>query len=158
MKFSELENIWVSDLSRLSNRDKARVYVERARIVIAEAMADPVERTRAVEGSRFRRDYLIKRISCTPAVPVQNLGVRKLLKSADDALANEAASWSRLRPSSATQSPHLESAEVRGLRERLAAARRRIEMLEAEVRDLRRTLREARRVEIKRPDHGPLPC
>ena len=158
MKFSELENIWVSDLSGLSNKDKARVYVERARIVIAEAMANPAQRARAVEGARFRRDYLIERIGCTPAVSVQNPGVRKLLQAADHALANEVASSRRLKHSSATQAPRLDSAEVRDLRARLAAAQRRIEMLEAEVRDLCGTLREARRAEIKRPNHGRLPC
>lgn len=94
MKFAELENIWTSDLSGLSNTDKGRVYFERAKLVVAAALADPKERAQAVLGKRFARYYLVKKIGCQPAVAQQNPKIRKLLADTDATLNREAVAGS----------------------------------------------------------------
>ena len=43
MRFADVVNIWTDDLSVLSNADRGRVYFERAKQVVREALADPVE-------------------------------------------------------------------------------------------------------------------
>lgn len=89
MKFADIENIWTADLSALPNADRGRVYFERAKQVVGDALADPAERERAVEGTRFRRAYLVERIGCRPAVATQNPKVRELLADADRRLERE---------------------------------------------------------------------
>ena len=89
MRLAEIENIWTSDLSALSNVDRGRVYFERAKQVVDESLVDPVERERAVRGRRFRRAYLVERIGCRPAATTQNPKIRRLLADTDRRLEQE---------------------------------------------------------------------
>jgi len=152
MRFADLENIWADDLSQLSNADKGRVYFERAKQVVAEALADPKKRSQAVSGKRFARTYLVEKIGCQPAVPQQNTRIRILLADTDAALGREAAAAVSNRPV-----PGSQSAEVAELRATIDALRRRVEIIDAENTDLRRKLRVAGWVEMELPDHGRLP-
>lgn len=138
MKFAELENIWTSDLSRLSNFDKGRVYFERAKLVVADALADPNERTRAVVGKRFARYYLVRKIGCQPAVAQQNPKIRKLLADTDATLNREAVAASSTVLAVSTQ-----FVEEIGLPDTIASLRSRLEIIENENNDLRRKLRMA---------------
>ena len=89
MRFADLENIWAADLTGLSNCDRGRVYFERAKQVVSEVFNDPAERQRAVLGKRFRRDYLVEKVGCRPAVATQNPKIRQLLIDADRQLDHE---------------------------------------------------------------------
>lgn len=151
MRFADLESIWVDDLSQLSNADKGRVYFERAKQVVGEALADPKKRALAVTGKRFARTYLIERIGCQPAVPQQNTKIRMLLRATDAVLAREASAVS-----STHRLPRSESAEVTELRATIDALRRRVEIIDTENAELRRKLRIAGWAEMDLPDHGPL--
>jgi hypothetical protein len=152
MRFADLESIWASDLSSLSNADKGRVYFERAKQVVTEALADPKKRAQAVSGKRFLRTYLIEKIGCQPAVPQQNTKIRSLLADTDAALGREATSASSNRPMPGSQTP-----EVTELRATIDALRRRVEVINTENVELRRKLRMAGWVEMDLPDHGHLP-
>ena len=92
MRFADIENIWLEDLSGLSNVDKGRVYYERAKHVVARAFSDPKIYTLAVNGHRFRRDYLSKNIYCTDSVLIQNPKVKFLLAQADSEIKKRATS------------------------------------------------------------------
>ena len=83
MRFDEIENIWTMDLSELSNADRGRVYFERAKQVVREALSDPAKRLQAVDGRRFRRSYLVEKIGCQPAVTTQNPKIKRLLVETD---------------------------------------------------------------------------
>jgi len=101
MRFADVDNIWTDDLSVLSNADRGRVYFERAKQVVRESLADPVERERAVQGRRFRRAYLVESIGCRPAVTTQNPKIRALLIDIDRHLEQEKGSGEGVeRPSS----------------------------------------------------------
>lgn len=152
MRFADLENIWTDDLSALSNADKGRVYFERAKQVVQEALIDPKKRVRAVSGKRFVRTYLIEKIGCQPAVPQQNTGIRLLLADTDAALGREAAASTSTR-----RLPGGQSAEVTELQGTITALRRRVEIIDTENAELRRKLRLAGWVELDLPDHGQLP-
>ena len=89
MRFDEIENIWTMDLSELSNADRGRVYFERAKQVVREALSDPAKRLQAVDGRRFRRSYLVEKIGCQPAVTTQNPKIKRLLVETDEQLASE---------------------------------------------------------------------
>ncbi|MBX3488607.1 hypothetical protein [Parvibaculum sp.] len=89
MRFADIENIWTVDLSTLSNPDRGRVYFERAKQVVAEALANPVERERAVDGKRFRRNYLVEKIGSQPAVTTQNPKIKLLLADTDRMLSQD---------------------------------------------------------------------
>lgn len=88
MRFADIHNIWTAELTLLSNADRGRVYFERAKQIIAESLADPAERLKAVKGCRYRRTYLISKIGCQPAVPQQNPKIRSLLLDTDRVLRN----------------------------------------------------------------------
>lgn len=152
MRFADLENIWTNDLSALSNADKGRVYFERAKQVVKEALADPKKRAQAVSGKRFVRAYLIEKIGCQPAVPQQNTGIRLRLANTDAALGREATTSTSTR-----RLPGSQSAEVAELQGAITALRRRVEIIDAENTELRRKLRLAGWVEMDLPDHGQLP-
>ncbi|OYT93518.1 MAG: hypothetical protein CFE43_01950 [Burkholderiales bacterium PBB3] len=83
MRFADIDSIWLEDLSSLSNADKGRVYFERAKQVITSALADPKIFPLAVDGKRFRRDYLSKNIYCSESVLTQNPKIKLLLEQAD---------------------------------------------------------------------------
>lgn len=89
MRFQDVDKIWTADLSQLSNADRGLVYFERAKIVIAKALADPSTRAHAINGSRFRRSYLAKGIGAQAAVIHQNPRIRQLLRTVDDRLRRE---------------------------------------------------------------------
>jgi len=102
MRFADIDNIWTVDLSALSNADRGCVYFERAKQVIRESLADPLERERALQGRRFRRAYLVEKIGCRPAVTTQNPKIRALLIVTDLHLEQEVGSGEVVkRPSSA---------------------------------------------------------
>lgn len=138
MKFAELGNIWTSDLGGLSNTDKGRVYFERAKLVVADALADKNERVRAVKGRRFARHYLVKKIGCQPAVAQQNPKIRKLLVDTDAKLSREVSAASSKGIMRSRQ-----LSDEADLRETVASLRQRIETVERENHELRRQLRMA---------------
>lgn len=92
MKFADIENIWAIDVKLLSNADRGRVYFERSKQVITEALADPNGSSYAAEGNRFRRSYLIQKINCSPSVTIQNPKIKALLADADRHLAQRSTS------------------------------------------------------------------
>jgi|GEM_PF-1034173 len=120
MRFADVENIWTVDLSALSNADRGRVYFERAKQVIREALADPVERERAVQGQRFRRAYLVERIGCRPAVTTQNPKIRALLIDTDRHLEQERGSEEGAERSSSASRTARSSSRNGGGKERTA--------------------------------------
>lgn len=153
MKFADIENIWTVDVATLSNADRGRVYFERAKQVVAEALADPAKRKNAVDGKRFRRDYLVEKIGSQPAVTTQNPKIKGLLSDTDRRLGVEA---ERLA-TAVRRTPGSQSAEVTELRGTIDMLRRRVEVQAAEIVDLRRKLREAGWVESELIDHGRMP-
>ena len=86
MKLADIDNIWSADLNLLSNADRGRVYYERAKQVVQSALSDSKERRIAIEGNRFRRDYLAQRIGCASSATTQNPRIRSLLIDTDAAL------------------------------------------------------------------------
>ena len=96
MRFADIENIWLENLNGLSNVDKGRVYYERAKHVVTRALADPKIYLLAVDGQRFRRDYLSKNIYCTDSVLTQNPKVKFLLAQADSEIKQRATSARKL--------------------------------------------------------------
>lgn len=89
MKYSEIENIWSIDLGCISNADRGRIYYERAKQVVQEALSDPKERLLAIEGDRFRRDYLVGKVGCAYSATSQNPRIRALLNKIDGHLLDE---------------------------------------------------------------------
>ena len=89
MKLADIDNIWSADLSLLSNADRGRVYYERAKQVVQSALSNPKERQLAIEGNRFRRDYLSRKVGCGPSATSQNPRIRSLLIDTDAALLEE---------------------------------------------------------------------
>lgn len=89
MKLADIDNIWSADLSLLSNADRGRVYYERAKQVVQAALSDSKERRIAVEGNRFRRDYLVQKIGCASSATTQNPRIRSLLIDTDAALVED---------------------------------------------------------------------
>ena len=140
MRFADIDNIWTVDLTSLSNVERGRVYFERAKQVVGEALADPVKRDRAVKGERFRRAYLVEQIGCQPAVTTQNPKVRRLLADTDRQLA-------RLRTEEATigrQASEGRSTDATELRAMVETLRQRVEVQAAEIVSLRCELRRER--------------
>lgn len=89
MKLADIGNIWSADLSLLSKADRGRVYYERAKQVVRVALSDPKERQIAIEGHRFRRDYLAEKVGCALSSTTQNPGIRSLLINTDVTLLEE---------------------------------------------------------------------
>lgn len=89
MKLADIDNIWSADLSLLSNADRGRVYYERAKQVVQSALSNPKERRLAIEGNRFRRDYLARKVGCGLSATSQNPRIRSLLIDTDVALLEE---------------------------------------------------------------------
>lgn len=113
MKFGDLDNIWTSALGDLSNADKGRIYFERAKQVVAEALADPKKRAKAFSGKRFRRTYLVKHIACQPAVPWQNPKIRALLADIDAAITRQSTAGSECSsPASCSKKANSKKAEA----------------------------------------------
>lgn len=138
MKFIDVENIWTVDLALLSNADRGRIFFERSKQVVAEALADPKLRERAIDGKRFRRSYLVERIGCRPSVTTQNPRIKALLGNTDQRLQRSPAfNVARKRPVCGDQASHLTQlpSTIKGLR-------RRIEAQEIEITELRRRLGE----------------
>ena len=154
MKFDDIENIWDVELALLSNADRGRLFFERAKVVVEEALADPNLRAQAVDGTKFRRDFLAARIGCGPAVANQNPRVRQLLTDTDAALALQSGrADNQVRP----RVPGQRSPEIAELKATIDSLRRRLEIKSAEASDLRRQLREAGWAETELADHGRLP-
>ncbi|PZU70079.1 MAG: hypothetical protein DI554_00820 [Sphingobium sp.] len=153
MKFEDIENIWTVDLSMLSNAHRGRVFFERAKQVVQEALDRPELRDIAVEGKRFRRDYLIERIGSQPAVTTQNPKIKQLLADVDSSLGAQDSSKSHQhRPT-----PGARGGQTDELQEIVDGLRRKIELQAAEILDLKRQLREAGWAELELVDHGRLP-
>lgn len=153
MRFDQINNIWTVDLSALSNADRGRVYFERAKQVVREALSNPAERLQAVEGRRFRRSYLVDQIGCQPAVTTQNPKIKRLLVETDEQLASEMEqARGRGRPT-----PGAQSSEVAELRSTIDKLQRLLDVQAAEITDLRRQLREAGWPELELAGHGRLP-
>lgn len=83
MKYVDLENIWTVDLELLSKSDRGLVYFERAKRIIDETLANPVEFDKALKGKRFNRSYLVEKIECPRSVATQNPKIRQLLIDTD---------------------------------------------------------------------------
>ena len=145
MKFSDIQNIWTVDLSSLSNADRGRVYFERAKQVVAEALADPFERKCAVRGTRFRRNYLVEKIGCQPAVTTQNPKIKDLLAETDRQLAKTSG-----HAYGACPLVNNRSAEISDLRATIVTLSRRIEIQAAEIIDLRSKLRAAGCIDLQK--------
>ena len=122
MKFADVENVWTVDVKLLSNADRGRVYYERAKQAISEALADPKVRPLAVEGRRFRRAYLIEKIGCAASAPTQNPKIKALLSKTDRCVAEEA---SRL-VSVGIAKPTQQATEIDNLRSAVVALQRRV--------------------------------
>jgi cytidylate kinase len=140
MKFADIENVWSVDVKLLSNADRGRVYYERSKQVIGEALTDPKERLAAVAGRRFSRAYLVKKIGCTASVLTQNPKIRAILTDADGQVAAQASGL----VSVAISKPHEQIAELSKLRTAAAALQRRVDKQAKVIAELRRKLRECR--------------
>lgn len=154
MRFDELgqENIFNIDVEPLSPPNKAKVYFERAKIVVEHALRDPVERRLAVRGVKFSRAYLCSKVGCGSAVTTQNPEVKRLLRQTDHQLAQEAGVQTHDRPS-----PGGRTEEEKALRQQLNATLRQLELANVENADLRRKLKEAGYRDTVLTDHGILP-
>jgi hypothetical protein len=102
VRYADVENLWSVDLTLLSNAHRAKVYTERARQVVRDALANPEEKAMAVAGKRFRRAYLISRVGCQPSVTTQNPKVRALLEETDAQLARAVSSQPPVQTSGGT--------------------------------------------------------
>lgn len=96
MSLARVKNIWTADLSELSNRDRASVYFERAKVVVARGLADPAEIDFAIYGKKFSRCYLVLRIGSSASVTHQNPRIKALLKTADRHIQTRCESSNRL--------------------------------------------------------------
>ena len=123
MKFADIENVWTVDVKLLSNADRGRVYYERAKQAISEALADPKVRPFAVEGRRFRRAYLVEKIGCAASAPTQNPKIKALLYETDRCVAEEA---SRLVSVVLTK-PTQRATEIENLRSAVVELQRRVD-------------------------------
>lgn len=154
MRFDELgqHNIFKIDVEPMSPPNKAKVYFERAKIVVDHALRDPAERRRAVRGVKFSRAYLCSKVGCGSAVTTQNPAIRNLLRETDRQLADEAGVETENRPS-----PGERTEDEKALRQQLNAALRQLELANIENADLRRKLKEAGYRDTVLTDHGILP-
>lgn len=138
MTFADIENIWTVDLSKLANIDRGRVYFERAKQVVNEALANPAKLEHAVRGRRFRRAYLVEAIGCQPAVTTQNPKIKQLLADTDRwlglAMDEKLVAVRSFRGT--------RSAEFMDLQQTVVTLQRRVVEQDAEIDDLRRKLRE----------------
>lgn len=137
MRFEDIENIWTVDLILLSNGDRSRVYYERAKQVIGEAMANPTEVLGAVKGTRFRRAYLVEKIGCAASVTTQNPRIKALLANADRRLASQASASS----SKNGMKPSKRLTEFMELRSLAVALQRRVDEQAALIAKLQGELR-----------------
>lgn len=136
MKFADIENVWSVDVKLLSNADRGRVYYERAKQVIGEALTDPRERPAAVEGRRFSRAYLVKKIGCTASVPTQNPKIKALLVDTDGQVAAQASGLGI----GGILKPYEQVTELSKLRAAAAALQRRVDEQAKLIAELRRKL------------------
>lgn len=139
MRFADIENIWSVDMLVLSKADRGRVYFERTKPVVAEALTSPVERKRAVDGRRFRRDYLVEKIGAQPAVTTQNPKIKQLLADADMGLMRE---MLQVQLDSGSIGKNVD-AKVSGLRAVIDFLLNRVDLQAAEIASLRRQRDEA---------------
>jgi hypothetical protein len=123
MRFSEIENIWDVDVTHLSNADRGRVFVERAKQVVADCFADRTRLAQAVRAGRFRREYLIDHIHCSPAVASQNPKIKKLLADTDALLVLGGGEATPRPPSGRAAEKSIEAKD--GLRNRVQHKQRR---------------------------------
>ena len=130
MRYDDIENIWNVDLTTLSNADRGRLFYERAKAIVEQALADPTLRAQAVDGTKFRRDYLIERIGSGPAVTSQNPRVRQLLADTDEALARQSG---RADDQTRPRVPGQRSPEIAELKATIDSLRRRLEIKTAEA-------------------------
>ena len=137
MKFADIENVWSVDVKQLSNADRGRVYYERAKQVVSQALTDPKERSSAVEGRRFRRAYLVEKIGCAASVPTQNPKIKTLLTDADRHVVAQLGSSGSERRSA----PNERMAELNRLQAVVAALQRRVQEQAELIVELRRKLR-----------------
>ena len=154
MKYEDIENIWSTKLDGLSRADRGRIYFERAKQVVARALADPVSHPQSVRGGRFNRTYLIGEIHAGPAVAVQNPKIRDLLEQADKQLGRLAFHSQALarRPM-----PGGGSGQTEDLQAIIDELRRTNEIQAAENTDLKRKLRESGWMQTDLAEHGRLP-
>ncbi len=136
MKFADIENVWSVDVKLLSNADRGRVYYERAKQVIGEALTDPKERSTAVAGRRFSRAYLVRNIGCAASVATQNPKIKALLADADGQLAAQASGLGSV----AISKPHEQVAELSKLQAAAAVLQRRVDQQAKVIAELRRKL------------------
>lgn len=153
MRFEDIENIWTVNLSTLSNAHRGRVFFERAKQVVSEALECPELRALAVDGRRFRRDYLVTKIGSQPAVTTQNPKIKQLLADTDRRLGGD----SKTKETHARPVPGAQVGKEHDLQTTIDALRRKVEIQAAEISDLRRKLWESGWIDTELIDHGRLP-
>lgn len=89
MRFEQIQNIWDVDPKMLSNIDRGRLFVERAKSIVNDVLADPSKSPLAIQGNRFRRSYLVRAIGCRPGFLAESVGLRELVHWADVQLAEK---------------------------------------------------------------------
>lgn len=133
MRFQDITSIWTQDLTALSNADRGKVYYERAKQIVSEALADSRKRVKAVDGQRFRRDYLIEAIGCAASAVSQNPNIRSLLTQTDRQLS------AACEPSQASilTTAAAEISSLRQARRLVSALQHRVRLLEDEIAQLK---------------------
>jgi hypothetical protein len=152
MRYDEIECIWDVDFGSLSRADHGKVYFERAKHVVNEALGDPRGHPDAIKGKRFSRSYLVDRIGSGPAVTTQNPGIKSLLETADRKLG---------AMSSTTESdrviPGQRSDETLELRALVDTLRRQLTLRDVEIAELTRKLQASSWLDDEGRNLGVLP-
>lgn len=83
MKFADIENIWTVDLRTIPNVEIGRVYVERAKRVVADILSNPASVRGAVINGRIVRSVVAARVGCRAAAISRNPCIRQVIKDAE---------------------------------------------------------------------------
>lgn len=97
MRFEEIHNIWSVDPKTLSNIDRGKLFLERAKVVVASVLAD-TSKGKAIQGTRLRRSYLASAIGCRPGALAENPSLRELVLWADRQIAGQSEKGQVNRP------------------------------------------------------------
>lgn len=83
------DDVWSIDAGTISNFDRARLFVDRAKLVLDVIFHDPACRQDAVKRHRISRSYIASVIGCGSSLPYQSREIRLLLERADERLSIE---------------------------------------------------------------------
>lgn len=84
-----VENIWEPLPDNICNRDKSRIYFERAKVVFLN-IANSGVACPGARGETLLREYVAQKIGCSRSVLTQNSKIRELLEAADRRVAQAA--------------------------------------------------------------------